>query len=160
LLGALRKGACLTRVLRVAAWKIDSWMGFWRISWAIREETNMLVIVRPDWSLTGICVGDRDIIACYDAYLTHYSMLALPYWFKVYSGSLRHQRSGPNKSETPISQQSNVSASKSRWKLKHRTSSVEIRVLSKNGEITTTCSSMQDDHVDSKARMSAFKWRA
>jgi hypothetical protein len=74
----------LTRVLRVAAGKIDSWMYFWRISWAIREETNMLIIVKPDWLLTGICVGDGDTIACYDAYLTHYPMLALPYWFKVY----------------------------------------------------------------------------
>jgi hypothetical protein len=55
---------------------MDSWMGFWRMSWAIREETNILVNVIPAWMLTGTCVGDRDIIARYDAYLTHYSMLA------------------------------------------------------------------------------------
>jgi hypothetical protein len=82
LLGALRRGVCLIRVLRVAAWKMDSWMVFWRRSWAIREDTNMLIIAMPASTPTGTCVGERYILVCYDAYLT-YSMSALPSWFKV-----------------------------------------------------------------------------
>jgi hypothetical protein len=42
----------------------------------------MLIIVTPAPTPTGMCVGDRDILVCYDAYLT-YSMSALPSWFKV-----------------------------------------------------------------------------
>lgn len=41
LLGLWRKGVCLTRVRRVAASKMDVWIGFWRKSCAIREEENM-----------------------------------------------------------------------------------------------------------------------
>jgi len=44
LLGCWRRGVCLTRVLRVAAWKMDSWTGFWRKSCAMRVETNMLAM--------------------------------------------------------------------------------------------------------------------
>jgi hypothetical protein len=46
----------------------------------------MLIIVTPAPTPTGMCVGDRDILVCYDTYLT-YSMSAfmLPSWFKVSS---------------------------------------------------------------------------
>ena len=60
LLGFWRRGVCLTRVLRVAAWRMDSWTGFWRISCAMRVETNMLAMVAPARARlygTGVMMG-------------------------------------------------------------------------------------------------------
>lgn len=70
LLGFWRRGVCLTRVLRVAAWKMDSWTGFWRKSCAMRVETSMFGydsgFLRAIWCR---CIGVTDT-ACYDdAYL-------------------------------------------------------------------------------------------
>ena len=57
LLGFRRKGVCLTRVLLVAAWKMDSWTGFWRKSCAMRLETNILAMIVPACALFNAGVG-------------------------------------------------------------------------------------------------------
>lgn len=56
LLGRWRRGVCLTRVLRDAAWKMDSWTGFWRKSCAMRVETNMSAMVAASCALSVVGV--------------------------------------------------------------------------------------------------------
>lgn len=47
LIGFWRRGVCLVRVLRDAAWMTDSCKDFWRSSCAMRDEMNIKIVGAP-----------------------------------------------------------------------------------------------------------------